>query len=110
MARLIDAAKREGLPLLRDARCIEPGVVAQASTLIPYKLEKVSDIDLFTDYGEVTCLVRKSAATGAAEIRTTDLSSGKRFDFRNVSCTVESQEEKEAAHAKRVRAMLTSLG
>ena len=110
VARLIDAAKREGLPLLRDARCIEPGVVAQASTLIPYKLEKVSDIDLFNDYGEVTCLVRKSAAPAAAEIRTTDLSSGKRFDFRNVSCTVESQEEKEAAHAKRVRAMLTSLG
>ena len=105
VARLIHAAKRQGLPLLRDARCIEPGVVAQASTLIPYKL-----IDLSTDYGEVTCLVRKSAAPGAKEIRTTDLSAGKRFDFRNVSCTVESQEEKVAANAKRVRATLEALG
>ena len=49
MARLIQAAKNKGLPLLHDARCIEPGVVAQASTFIPYTLEKVSDIDLYTD-------------------------------------------------------------
>ena len=49
VARLMRAAKKEGLPLLHDARCIEPGVVAQASTLLPYKLEKVSDIDLLTD-------------------------------------------------------------
>jgi hypothetical protein len=109
VARLIRAAKRAGLPLLRDARCIEPGVVAQASTLIPYKLEKVSDIDLMTRYGEVTCLVRKVAAPGAEEIRTTDLSAGKRFDFRNVTCTLESQQETEAAHARRVRAMLEAL-
>ena len=53
--------------------------------------------------------MRKSAAPGAEEIRTTDLSSGKRFDFRNVSCTVVSQEEKEAAHTRRVRATLASL-
>ena len=110
VARLMHAAKRQGLPLLRDARCIEPGVVAQASTLIPYKREKVSDIDLFIDYGEVTCLVRKSAAPGAEGIRTTDLSSGKRFDLRNVSCTVETSQETEAANAKRVRAILEALG
>ena len=109
VARLIQAAKREGLPLLRDARCIEPGVVAQASTLIPYKREKVSDIDLLTVYGEVTCLVRKSAAPGAEEIRTTDVSSGKRFDLRNVSCTVLASQEMEAAQARRVRATLASL-
>jgi hypothetical protein len=110
VARLIDAAKKEGLPLLRDARCMEPGVVAQASTLIPYKREKVSDIEIFTDYGEVTCLVRKSAAPGAEEIRTTDLSSGERLDFRNVSCTVLTSQEKETTHAKRVRATLEALG
>jgi hypothetical protein len=110
VARLIQAAKRKGLPLLRDARCIEPGVVAQASTLIPYKREKVSDIEILTDYGEVTCLVRKSAAPGAETIRTTDLSSGKRFDFRNVSCTVLSSQEQEAAHAQRVRSTLEALG
>ena len=104
MARLIHAAKRQGLPLLRDARCIEPGVVAQASTLIPYKL-----IDRSTDYGEVTCLVRKSAAPGAEEIQTTDLSTGKRFDVRNVSCTVESSQETEAANARRVRVTLEVL-
>jgi hypothetical protein len=104
------AAKRQGLRLLRDARCIEPGVVTQASTLIPYKREKVCDIDLYIDYGEVTCLVRKSAAPGAEEIRTTDLSSGKRFDLRNVSCTVETSQETEAANAKRVRAILEALG
>jgi hypothetical protein len=110
LARLMHAAKRQGLPLLRDARCIEPGVVAQASTFLPYKRGKVSDIDLFTEYGEVTCLVRKSAAPGAEEIRTTDLSSGKRFDFRNVSCTVLTSQEREAAQAKRVRATLEALG
>ena len=110
VARLIQVAKREGLPLLRDARCIEPGVVTQASTLIPYKREKVCDIDLYIDYGEVTCLVRKSAAPGAEGIRTTDLSSGKLFDLRNVSCTVETSQETEAANAKRVRAILEALG
>jgi len=109
VARLMRAAKKKGLPLLHDARCIEPGVVAQASTLLPYKLEKVSDIDLLTKYGEVTCLVRKAAAPGAEEIRTTDLSSGKRFDFRNVSCTVESNQEMEEGHARRVQATLASL-
>ena len=109
VARLIHAAKRKGLPLLHDARCIEPGVVAQTSTFLPYKLEKVSDIDLYTKYGEVTCLVRKSAAPGAEEIRTTDLSSDKRFDFRNVSCTVVTSQGQEAAQARRVRAMLEAL-
>lgn len=110
VARLIQVAKKKGLPLLRDARCIEPGVVAQASTLIPYKREKVSDIEILTDFGEVTCLVRKSAAPGAKEIRTTDLSSGKRFDLLNVSCTVLTSQEKEAAHARRLRATLEALG
>jgi len=109
VGRLIHAAKKKGLPLLRDARCIEPGVVAQASTFLPYKLEKVSDIDLYTKYGEVTCLVRKSAAPGAEEIQTTDLSPDKRFDFRNVSCTVVTSQGQEAAQARRVRAMLEAL-
>jgi hypothetical protein len=110
VARLIAAAKRQGLRLLRDARCMEPGVVAQASTLIPYDSENANDLEIVTAYGEVTCLVRKSAASGAEELETTDVSAGKRFDFRNASCTVLTSQEKEAAHAQRVRATLASLG
>ena len=110
VARLIGAAKRQGLPLLRDARCMEPGVVAQASTLIPYDRENVNDLKILTRYGEVTCLVRRSAPPGAEEIRTTDLSSGKRFDLLNVSCTVLTNQEQEAEHAERVRATLEALG
>jgi hypothetical protein len=102
VTRLIDAAKRQGLPLLRDVRCIEPGVAAQASTLIPYDRETAS--------ARSPCLVRKSAAPGAEEIGTTELSSGERFDFLNVSCTVLSNKETEAAHAARVRATLEALG
>ena len=110
VGRLIAAAKRQGLRLLRDARCTEPGVVGQASTLIPYDSENANDLGILTAYGEVTCLVRKSAVPGAEEIKTTDVSAGKRFDFRNVSCTVLTSQEKEAADAERVRATLASLG
>jgi hypothetical protein len=109
VARLIHFAKKRGLPLLRDARCMEPGVVGQASTLIPYDRENANDLEILSAYGEVTCLVRKSASPGAEEIRTTDLSSGKRFDLLNVSCTVLTNPKNEAAHAKRVRATLEAL-
>lgn len=107
--RLIDAAKRQGLRLLPDARCIEPGVVAQASTIVPYDRPENSD-EVFYDQGEVTCLVRESAVPGAEEIRTTDLSVGKRFDILNVSCTVLPYPKAETAQVERVRATLEDLG
>jgi hypothetical protein len=105
VAGLIEAAKKNGLRLLRDARCIEPGVVAQASTIVPY--DRPANVDeVFYDQGEVTCLVREAAMLGADDIETTDLSVGKRFDFLNLSCTVEPSLGEETAQVERVRATL----
>ncbi len=109
VARLIAAAKRKGVRLLPDARCIEPGVVAQASTILPYALDKSDEDKVFYDQGEVTCLVREAAVPGAKEIKTTNLSVGKRFDLLNVSCTVKTSPERETAQVKRVRAALDEL-
>lgn len=110
VARLIKAGKKKGLHLLPDARCMEPGVVAQASTLIPYDEENADDLDILVNQGEVTCLVRATPARGAKAMRTTDLTVGKRFDFLNVSCTVRTSPEKEAVQVERVRATVEASG
>lgn len=54
--RLIAPARKNGLPLLRDARCIEPGVVDQASTILPYAPDVESDT-VRDAFGDVTCLL-----------------------------------------------------
>jgi len=109
LKRLIDTAKKSGLRLLLDARCIEPGVVAQASTIVPYDRSEKDD-EVFLDQGDVTCLVRESALPGAEEIRTTNLSVGKRFDFLNVSCTALPALGEDEVRVGRVRATFEDLG
>lgn len=84
---LIATAKRHGLRLRRDARCIAPGVVAQASTTLPYAPVKEDD-QVYRDQGGVTCLVLASPQPAWDSLVTTDLKPGRRFDFQNVSCTI----------------------
>ena len=108
LKRLIETAKKKGLQLVRDARCIEPGVVAQASTYVPYGQHK-NDDTVFYDQGDVTCLLRKSAMPGAKTIRTTNLSGGKRFDILNVSCKALPSLGHEAMQIGRVRATMEDL-
>lgn len=106
--RLIGTAKKHGLRLYPDARCIEPGVVAQASARVPYDLAQVSN-PAFYDQGDVTCLLRKSAVPSAEKIKTTTLSVGKRFDYLNVSCKVEPNLGQEAVQIGRMRATFEDL-
>jgi len=106
--RLIAAAKTHGLRLLRDARCTAPGVVAQASTILPYSRPERSDT-VFYEQSEVTCLVRASAAPGAEELRVATISSGKRVDLTNVSCTILPYSQNESTQVGRVRATLEDL-
>ena len=106
--RLIGTAKKHGLRLYPDARCIEPGVVAQASARVPYDLAQVSN-PAFYDQGDVTCLLRKSAVPSAEKIKTITLSFGKRFDYLNVSCKVEPNLGQEAVQIGRMRATFEDL-
>jgi hypothetical protein len=112
--RLIATAKRNGLHLLPDARCIAPGVVAQASTILPYATPGQNEDKVFYDQGEVTCLVRKSALPGGESLKTTTISAGKRFDFLNVSCKIypvagDSPASVIERQIERVRTTMTAL-
>jgi hypothetical protein len=110
VARLIATAKRHGLRLLPDARCIEPGVVAQASTMLPYDRHPSTEDQVWYAQGEVTCLVRKKAVTGAKKITTTQLSVGSRFDLLNVSCTILPYPKKAQLQVGRLRTTLEEFG
>jgi hypothetical protein len=107
--RLMDSARRHGLRLLPEARCIEPGVVAQASTRIPYLPVSPNEDHVFYDQGDVTCLLRRSATPGAKKLETTPLSVGKRFELLNVSCTVRPSLGAEEVQVGRVQATIEDL-
>jgi hypothetical protein len=109
VARLIHAAKPHGLRLLPDARCMKPGVVAQASTMVPYDRHPTTEDQLWYDQGDVTCLIRKRPVPGVKRIVTTPLVSGKRFDLLNVSCEIFPYPAKEAKQVGRLRATLKDL-
>jgi hypothetical protein len=110
VARLIAAGRRHGLRLLPDARCIEPGVVAQASTIVPYDRHPTTEDQVWYDQGEVTCLVRKKSVPGAKRVTATPLSSGLRFDFLNVSCKIIPDPRKKTVQVGRLRATLEEFG
>ena len=74
--RLIATAKRHGLRLRRDARCIAPGVVAQASTTLAYAPVKEDD-QVYRDQGGVTCLLLASEQPGWDSPVTTQALAGK---------------------------------
>jgi hypothetical protein len=106
--RLLKTARQHGLKLFPDARCIEPGVVKQASTIVPY--DRPADYDrVWYDQGEVTCVLRESAAPGSEEIATTKLSAGQRLDLLNLSCTIHPFPAAEGEQVARLRATLRDL-
>jgi hypothetical protein len=109
LKRLIDTAKKNGLRLLPDARCVEPGVVAQASTSLPYAPVPENEDKIFYDQGDVTCLLRRSAMPDAEKIRTTNLTVGKQFDYLTVSCTAETSLGNETKQIRRVRTTIEDL-
>lgn len=112
---LLRVAREHGLRLQHDQRCIEPGVVTQASTFLPYDRASILSSDVISQQqGEVTCLIRKSAQPGTQVLQTTTFNIGTRFDRLNVSCTVlplnvDLYPEISAEQVARVRATMQAL-
>jgi hypothetical protein len=106
---LMEVAKRHGLGLRADARCMEPDVVTQASTLVPYLPVDDGQDRSFFAHGEIICLLRKTAVRGAETIKTTAWGGATRFDLLNLSCSIHPSADARVEQIARVRAAFEDL-
>jgi len=106
-AELVEAARRHGIELLKDERCIAPGVVAQASNVLPYEGPSGDEIEL--EQGRVTCLLYRAPDPEAAKVQEAKATVTTQFRFRNVECWVTPLPDVTKRHVDAVRALFEDL-
>jgi hypothetical protein len=104
---LVEAARRQGIELQKDLRCIAPGVVAQASNLLPYEASFGDEVE--REQGRVTCLLRRAADPAASTVEEAKATVTTQFRFRNLECWVTPLPDVNERHVDAVRALFADL-
>jgi hypothetical protein len=104
----VGAARRQGIALLMDRRCIAPGVVAQASNILVYE-DDLAHVDIEREQGRVTCLLRRTTDPTASEVREAKATVTTQLRYRNVECWVTPLPDSNQSQVAALRAAFEEL-
>ena len=102
-------ARSHGIHLRRDRRCVAPGVVAQASNILPYETAPEQYEKISIEQGEITCRLRAQPQRSANEVVEEKATVSTQFRYLNVACTVSPLPDTNARHVNRLRAVFSDL-
>ena len=108
--RLVRSARAHGIELLRDERCIAPGVIAQASNVLvylPYTETGPQWDQIEFEQGHVTCLLRAGGGPPAVDEEQATVTT--RLRYRNVECWITPLGENELDQVDALRAVFEDL-
>jgi hypothetical protein len=109
---LIRSAGAHGIELLRDERCIAPGIVAQVSNVLvylPYDDGAHAWDRIEAEQGRVTCLLRGTADPAANAVLEDKATVTTRLRYRNVECWVTPLPDDNERQVDAARALFEEL-